>query len=134
MKLIRSIFETIALFIICTLAFLAAIFILPLLSQGSSDGLLATIWNLVMANAIFFGLPYWHLTEAKDDGFLPNASSYGLILTLAVFGVVSIFSSLSVDIEWWETLYSFAQSAAAIFVAYLAIQHRKSTAQEPQNP
>ena len=130
MKIIRSILETIALFIVCTLAFLAAIFILPLLTQGSSDGFLATIWNLLMANAIFFGLPYWHLTEAKDDGFLPNASSYSLILILAVFGVVSIFLSFSVDIEWWETLYTFAQSAGAIFVAYLAIQHRKPAAEE----
>ena len=125
MRLLRSFFETIALFLLCVLAFLVAFFVLPFLYQGASDGLLMTIWNLFMAN--FFGLSYWHLTDLKADGFLPNANSYALILILAAFGVAAVPMGFFVDSEWWETLYTIAQAGGACFVAYLAVQHRTST-------
>jgi tetratricopeptide (TPR) repeat protein len=110
MGLLRSFLETIALFLLCVLAFLVAFFILPFLYQGASDGLLMTIWNLFMANAAFFGLSYWHLTDLKADGFLPNANSYALILILAAFGVAAVPMGFLVDSEWWETLYTIAQA------------------------
>lgn len=127
MRLLRSFFETLALFFLCVLAFLVAFFVLPFLYQGASDGLLMTVWNLFMANAAFFGLSYWHLTDLKADGFLPNANSYALILILAAFGVAAVPMGFLVDSEWWETLYTIAQAGGACFVAYLAVQHRTST-------
>jgi len=127
MTFIRSFFETIALLLLCVLAFLVAFFVLPFLYQGGSDGLFMTVWNLFMANAAFFGLSYWHLTDLKADGFLPNANSYALILILAGFGVAAVPMGFLVDSEWWETLYTIAQAGGACFVAYLAVQHRTST-------
>ena len=127
MTFIRSFFETIALLLLCVLAFLVAFFVLPFLYPGGSDGLFMTVWNLFMANAAFFGLSYWHLTDLKADGFLPNANSYALILILAGFGVAAVPMGFLVDSEWWETLYTIAQAGGACFVAYLAVQHRTST-------
>jgi len=133
MAFIRSFFETTVLFVVCCIVFLVAFFVLPFLYQGGSEGLLMTVWNLFMANAAFFGLSYWHLTDLKDDGFLPKANSYALILVLAVLGIVAVPLGFLVDSEWWETLYTIAQAAGACYVAYLAIQHRKDGSSNSPN-
>ena len=70
MRLLRSFFETLALFFLCVLAFLVAFFVLPFLYQGASDGFLMTIWNLFMANAAFFGLSVGGLRSLFATGFI----------------------------------------------------------------
>ena len=129
-NLARSILETIALFLLCVLSFLIVFFVLPYLNPYSFDDWFMAIWNLLWANIAFFGLPYLHLTDLKGEGFLPNASSYALILLLAILGVLGLLSTMSQDLEWWETLYAFAQACLSCYVAYLAVEYRRGDLSE----
>lgn len=119
MSFVYSVVQTLVLFVLCIVAFSAAMLVLPFLSQG--EGLLMQIWNIGMANAAFYGLPYWHLSDLKESGFLPRANSYVLIWILAALTIVALPISFFADFEPFELAYAFVQavvSCVALFYAH----------------
>ena len=89
----------------------------------SNGGVLPLLGALAMANAVYFGLPYWHLTEWGDT-FLPAASSYGLAWINCFACALSAVAYLD-GLEWFEVLYGFAQAAAGIYVIFLCRRFRQ---------
>lgn len=127
MKFLRSLVESAALLAICFAAFAVVYFVLPLLNRYDEGGPIMMLLNLCMANVVFYGIPYWHLTDLKRDGFLPAANSYLLIWILAILSV-SVLASAFNGADSWYILYLICQSGLALFVLFKAIKHHRSTA------
>ncbi|KZX57989.1 hypothetical protein A3709_20475 [Halioglobus sp. HI00S01] len=124
MNFLYSLIQTIALILLSFIAFAAAVFILPFLRSGGDEGALMQIWNLGMANAAFYGLPYWHLTQLKADSFLPRANSYALVWIYAILAVFTLPLVFLVEFEWLELLYSLAQCAISCVVLFYSYRFK----------